>query len=77
MKKTSKIENVRRHLLRGYKLTPMQANTKWHYTRLASGIHKLRQNGVPINSQIITKNDTSFSVYWIDKKDLKLSRALI
>ena len=53
---TKKIESW---LLRGYKLTPLQALEKWGCMRLA----ELRKDGLPIVTNKITRNGKTFAQY--------------
>jgi hypothetical protein len=57
---TKKIESW---LLRGYKLTPLQALEKWGCMRLAARIAELRKAGTHITTTKITRNGKTFAEY--------------
>ena len=57
---TKKIEDW---LLRGHKLTPLQALKKWGCMRLAARIAELRNKGVHITTTKITRNGKTFAQY--------------
>lgn len=50
MRKLSKIESVKRYLMTGKTLTPIQAINFWSYTRLADAINKLNNRGMNIKN---------------------------
>ena len=57
---TKKIESW---LLRGYKLTPLQALEKWGCMRLGARIYELRKDGMDIKTTPITRNGKTFAQY--------------
>jgi len=57
---TKKIESW---LLRGYKLTPLQALEKWGCMRLAARIAELRKDGLSIVTNKITRNGKTYAQY--------------
>jgi len=57
---TKKIESW---LLRGYKLTPLQALEKWGCMRLAARVSELRNKGLVITTNKITRNGKTFAQY--------------
>lgn len=59
---TKKIESW---LLRGYRLTPLQALEKWGCMRLAARIAELRNAGIDIRTTKITRNGKTYAQYKI------------
>jgi hypothetical protein len=57
---TKKIEEW---LLRGYKLTPLEALEKWGCMRLSARILELRNRGISIQTTPITRNGKTFAQY--------------
>jgi hypothetical protein len=62
-KQPSTTKKIHAWLLRGYKLTPMQALEKWGCMRLAARIAELRKDGVDIRTTPITRNGKTFAEY--------------
>jgi hypothetical protein len=62
-KQPSTTKKIHAWLLRGYKLTPMQALEKWGCMRLAARIAELRKDGVDIRTTPITRNGKTFAQY--------------
>lgn len=59
----STTDKIRAWLLRGYKITPLQALQKWGCMRLGARIHELRQEGMNITTTRITVNGKTFAQY--------------
>lgn len=59
----STTDKIRAWLLRGYKITPLQALQKWGCMRLGARIHDLRQEGMRITTTRITVNGKTFAQY--------------
>lgn len=59
----STTDKIRAWLLRGYKITPLQALQKWGCMRLGARIHDLRQEGMNITTTRITVNGKTFAQY--------------
>ena len=59
----STTKKIEAWLLRGYKLTPMQALEKWGCMRLAARIAELRKAGTHITTTKITRNGKTFAEY--------------
>jgi len=62
-KPLSKADKVRRHILGGGTITGKQAYLKFGLYRLSSVIHRMRQEGHPINTISITQNGETFAKY--------------
>jgi hypothetical protein len=62
-KQPSTTKKIHALLLRGYKLTPMQALEKWGCMRLGARIHELRKSGVDVITTPITRNGKTFAQY--------------
>lgn len=67
-KQRTQQEQIQRHLESGRKLTAAQAYEKFGSMRLASVIFKLKRSGLPIITQMVTKNGSTFASYQIVKK---------
>jgi hypothetical protein len=59
----STTKKIKAWLLRGYKLTPLQALEKWGCMRLAARIAELRKGGMAIVSSKITRNGKTYAQY--------------
>jgi hypothetical protein len=59
----STTKKIEAWLLRGYKLTPLQALEKWGCMRLAARIAELRKGGMPIFTNKVTRNGKTFAQY--------------
>lgn len=58
-------QKIKRHLLSGKSLNPLQALSKFGCFRLASRINDLRNEGLFINTTIVHKNKKRFAEYKI------------
>jgi hypothetical protein len=61
-------EQIQKHLESGKKLTAAQAYEKYGCLRLASRIFNLKKAGLPIITEMVTKNGSTFASYQIVKK---------
>ena len=61
-------QQIQKHLESGRKLTAAQAYEKYGCLRLASRIFNLKKAGMPIITEMVTKNGTTFASYQIVKK---------
>ena len=69
MKKVkTQAEQIQKHLESGKKLTAAQAYEKYGCLRLASRIFNLKKTGLPIITEMVTKNGSTFASYQIVKK---------
>jgi hypothetical protein len=59
----STTKKIEAWLLRGYKLTPLQALEKWGCMRLGARIYELRKDGMDIKTTPITSNGKTFAQY--------------
>jgi hypothetical protein len=59
----STTKKIEAWLLRGYKLTPLQALEKWGCMRLGARIYELRKGGMDIRTTPITRNGKTFAQY--------------
>jgi hypothetical protein len=59
----STTKKIEAWLLRGYKLTPLQALEKWGCMRLAARIAELRKDGLSIVTNKITRNGKTYAQY--------------
>lgn len=67
-KQRTQQEQIQRHLEAGRKLTAAQAYEKFGSMRLASVIFRLKRSGLPIITQMVTKNGSTFASYQLVKK---------
>ena len=63
MKTKSQTQQIRSHLNRGWKLTPLQALQKYKCMRLAARIAELRNEGMNITTRKVTHNGKTFAEY--------------
>lgn len=62
MKKNAK-QSIKSWLIRGYKLTPLQALNKWGCMRLAARIEELRKEGLNIVTSKVAVNGKTCAQY--------------
>ena len=64
--KQEKKRLIKEHLLRGESITGLSALDLYHAYRLSSTINRLRNEGMPIHTSMIDRNDgTKFAKYFI------------
>ena len=56
---------IKAHLLSGKTISTWQAYQLYNITCLAQRIHELRNAGMPIDSEMITRDGKRFSLYWL------------
>jgi hypothetical protein len=61
-------EQIQKHLESGKKITAVIAYEKFGCLRLASRIFNLKKAGLPIITEMVTKNGSTFASYQIVKK---------
>jgi hypothetical protein len=59
----SQTQQIRSHLNRGWRLTPLQALEKYGCLRLAARIAELRNEGMKIKTNKVTRNGKTFAQY--------------
>jgi hypothetical protein len=59
----TQLEQVRKHLRSGKKLTTWQAIMLYNITRLSAHIHTLRSEGMPIVGKVVTKEGKHWTEY--------------
>jgi hypothetical protein len=64
----TQVEMIRKHLNRGWSITPLQALEKYGIMRLASRINDLKNEGMIIHSVMVNTGKKRFAKYFIDKK---------
>ena len=62
MKKNAK-QSIKAWLIRGYKLTPLQALNKWGCMRLAARIEELRKEGLNIVTTKVAISGKTYAQY--------------
>ena len=65
----SAIYQIQKDLMSGKSITPLQALNKYGCFRLAALIHKLRQEGMVIETEYVTKNSKTFAKYFLTTED--------
>ena len=65
-RQVSQQENVHNALLRGEKITPMDALHRWGSMRLAAIIHILRKDGLDISTTMVQHKNTEFAEYKLE-----------
>lgn len=61
-------EQIQKHLEAGKKITAVMAYEKFGCLRLASRIFNLKKAGLPIITEMVTKNGSTFASYQLVKK---------
>jgi hypothetical protein len=61
-------EQIQKHLESGKKITAVMAYEKFGCLRLASRIFNLKKAGLPIITEMVTKNGSTFASYQLVKK---------
>jgi len=65
----SAIYQIQKDLMSGKSITPLQALNKYGCFRLAALIHKLRKEGMVIETEYVTKNSKTFAKYFLTTED--------
>jgi hypothetical protein len=65
----SAIYQIQKDLMYGKSITPLQALNKYGCFRLAALIHKLRKEGMVIETEYVTKNSKTFAKYFLTTED--------
>ena len=63
------IYKIQKDLMSGKSITSLQALNKYGCFRLAAAIHKLRKEGVAIETEYVTKNGKTLAKYFLTTKD--------
>jgi len=64
----SKQELVKKHLLEGKTITHLEAERLYHHSRVSSTIHRLREKGYNVKTDMITDGESEFALYYIENK---------
>lgn len=64
--KISQNERIRKHLIDGHKITPLDALNLYGIFRLASRINDLRKDGMAIKTEKETKHGKTYACYSLD-----------
>jgi hypothetical protein len=67
MKLKSQREKILKDLQAGYKLTQLDAYRLYGCTRLSARIYEIREQGYPVKTEFIKRNDATFARYYMDK----------
>ena len=65
-RQTTQQENIHNALLRGEKITPIDALHRWGSLRLAAIIHNLRKDGLDISTTIVKSRNRNFAEYKLE-----------
>ena len=65
----SAIYQIQKDLMSGKSITPLQALNKYGCFRLAAAIHKLRKEGMAIETEYVTQNGKTFAKYFLTTKE--------
>jgi hypothetical protein len=63
----SQREQIKKHLLRGWSITPLQALNLFGCMRLASRIGEIEKEGYVIERKMEKKNGKRYARYWMEK----------
>lgn len=61
--KASQNSRILKHLMKGYKLTPIGALSLFGVFRLASRICDIKKEGFPITTTMVTRNKKTYAEY--------------
>lgn len=64
----TQVQQIKAHLDKGWRLTPMHALRSFGCMRLAARIHDIRNEGYPVNVTMIKVGDRMVAQYWKGKK---------
>jgi hypothetical protein len=59
----TKIDLVKKHLIKYGSISPREAIEKYNYYRLADGIMKLKRRGMDIESEMIYLKNSRYALY--------------
>lgn len=59
-------QTIKAHLLEGKTISTWEAYELYNITCLAQRIHDLRNEGLPIEDELVTINGKRFKVYWLN-----------
>ena len=68
MTKQTKAERVRQHLIKKRSITSWDAITKYHATRLADMVYRLKQKGWIITTTVERRGDMTWARYTLVKE---------
>jgi hypothetical protein len=63
------IYQIQKDLMSGKSITPLQALNKYGCFRLAAAIHKLRKEGMAIETEYVTQNGKTFVKYFLTTEE--------
>jgi hypothetical protein len=63
------IYKIQTDLMAGKSITPLQALNKYGCFRLAAAIHKLRKEGMAIETEYVTQNGKTFAKYFLTTEE--------
>lgn len=63
--KATQIATIKAHLMAGKSITTWQAYQLYNITSLAQRIHELRNKGLPVDDEMVTKEGKRFKLYWL------------
>ena len=69
----SQTQQIEKHLLKGGKLTPLLALSKFGCFRLSARINDLRNDGYPVETRMIVKNGKRIAEYSLDSSYLAIA----
>lgn len=67
-KKLTQTQTIKNHLMAGKTISTWESYQQYRITCLAQRVHELRNAGVNIDSELVTQDSKTFSVYWIADK---------
>ena len=62
-------QQIQDHLFDGKSITPLEALSQYGCFRLAAVIHRLRQDGISIETDMVTQNGKTFAKYFLTTEE--------
>lgn len=62
-------QQIQDHLFDGKSITPLEALNQYGCFRLAAVIHRLRKDGISIETDMVTQNGKTFAKYFLTTEE--------
>lgn len=70
MKRDAQVKIIKRHLLKGYSISTMEAISRYSITRLSEHIFRLIKAGFKVDSEWLGKGQEKYKTYFIKEENL-------
>ena len=65
----TQVQQIQDHLFDGKSITPLEALNQYGCFRLAAVIHRLRKDGISIETDMVTQNGKTFAKYFLTTEE--------